>query len=317
MNSNAPLHVVFGCNGPVGVELMYQLAAAGVQVRGISRSGRAEAPAGATILAGDAANADEARRLAAGASVVYSCIGVDYTRWHELWPPIVEGLIGAAASAGARLVFTDNLYSYGPHDGPLTEDVPLTTVGRKPALRARLTARLLEADAAGRPRVSLVRASDFYGPRTRNSMLGERVFARVLAGKTPQLVGDIDQPHSLAYVPDVARALTVIAGAEDATGILHVPHAAPRTLREVTARVCELAGVPVRVQAIPVWMLRALAPFNPLMRELNDIRFIWDRPYVVDDAKFRRRFGIEPTPLDVGLRATLDWYRTASQARRI
>ena len=80
------LHVVVGCNGPVGIELVRQLRQAGHEVRGSCRSGRAQLAQGATIAGGDISSADDARRICDGAHVVYSCVGVDYTRWPELWP---------------------------------------------------------------------------------------------------------------------------------------------------------------------------------------------------------------------------------------
>jgi nucleoside-diphosphate-sugar epimerase len=128
------IHVVIGCNGPVGTELMHQLSAQGKKVRGVCRSGKSkEAPEGAEIIAGDIAVSEQTAPLCRGAGVVYSCVGVDYSEWMEQWPWIVNGLIDAAGTSGAKLIFADNLYSYGPHDGPLTEDLPLTRYGRKPA----------------------------------------------------------------------------------------------------------------------------------------------------------------------------------------
>jgi nucleoside-diphosphate-sugar epimerase len=308
------LHVVFGCNGPVGTELVHRLHAAGERVRGVSRSGRATAPAGVEIVAGDASDRVAARRACQGAAIVHCCVGVDYTRWAELWPPIIDGLLDGAASAGARLVFADNLYSYGPHDGPLTEDLPVTAYGRKPALRARMTEQLLAADRAGRVRVALVRASDFYGPRALNSMLGERVFPNALAGTPALLMGDVDQPHTYSYVPDVARALATVAAADDAFGqIWHVPSAPARTTREVVASIYRLAGREPRLRAIPFWLQRALGAFVPVVRELAEMKFIWDRPYVVDHSKFAARFWDDYTPLADGLATTLDWYRSAAR----
>ena len=313
--SQSATNVVFGCNGPVGAELMHQLAALGGKVRGVCRSGRAEAPEGVEVVAGDASDAAEVARLAAGAATVYCCIGVDYARY-ELWPPIVEGLIGGCGRAGVPLVFADNLYCYGPVDGPLREDLPMTTFGRKPSLRARIAERLLAAHAAGTARVAIARASDFYGPRVLVSALGERVFPAVLAGRAAQVLGDPSRPHAYTYVPDFARALITLAGHADAFGqAWHVPNAAARPTREVVEAVFRLAGTRPRLSALPPWLVGALRPFVPVMGELAEMMFQWRRPYLVDHSKYASRFGDHATPLEQGLAATLDWYRRHTMTR--
>lgn len=315
MGEGSRLHLVVGCNGPLGVEIMERVVARGERARGLCRSGRAAAPPGVEVLAVDAADRAAMGRAAAGAHVIHACVGVDYPRWRELWPPIVEGLLAAAAASGAALVFGDNLYAYGPQEVPLREDLPGTTFGVKPALRARLTERMLAAHARGEARVALVRASDFYGPRVRLSWLGERVFARLLAGRPASLVGEADQPHAFTYLPDFGTAMLAVADAPDAFGeIWHVPNAPALTLREAVTRVAALAGTAPRVQVLPWPLLRLLGLVVPVFRELAEMRFQWDRPYLVDHGKFAARFGDLATPLDEGLAATLAWYR--EEARR-
>lgn len=311
-------HVVFGANGAVGTALMGRLVARGDQVIGVCRSGRGDAPPGTRLVAADVADAGAAIEAARGATTLYSCVGVDYTRWPQLWPRIVDGLLAAAEHTGAPLVFADNLYSYGPQNQPLVETLPGTSHGVKPALRARLSARLLEAHAAGRARVALVRASDFYGPGALNAVLGARVFGRALAGKPARVLGDPDCPHTLSYVPDVARALETVAhGGPDGFGeIWHVPSAPALPVRTVVETVYRLAGRPPQLQAMPDWMLRAVALVSPLMRELQEMHFLWDRPYLVDHTKFAARFWSDYTPMDEGLRTTLEWFRMRTGATR-
>jgi nucleoside-diphosphate-sugar epimerase len=289
---------------------MRRLATRGVRVRGVCRSGNTEAPEGTELAAGDIAKTGRAEELCHGAEVVYGCVGVDYTRWPELWPPIVDGLLAGAAAAGARLVFADNLYSYGPHDAPLTEDLLLTEYGKKPALRARMTERFLQADSDGRVPVALVRASDFYGPRALNSLLGERVFPMAPTGKKAQLIGDIDQPHTYTYVGDFARALVSVAEDPEAMGqIWHVPSSPARSTREVVEMIYDLAGSEAQSSVLPEGMLTIIGLFSPMMRQLKEMRFTRDRPYIVDHTKFAARFWDDWTPLEDGLRATLEWYQ--------
>lgn len=287
--------VVFGANGPVGSAVARTLLAKGRTVRCVSRRGRG--PEGAELVAGDAR---EAKRYCEDADVVYCCVGTLYPDWLAFWPPVVDGL----AELGDRLVFADNLYGYGPQDEALAEDTPPNPVGRKPTMRAGHWRQLLSAGAA------LVRGSDFYGPGVRNAMLGDRVFPRALAGKAAQLVGDIDQPHAYTYVPDFARAMITIAEADGTRGqAWHVPNAPAQTTRAIVTKIFELAGRKPAFQVMPDWLVTALAWFSPLFREFKEMRFQWDRPYLVDHGKFATRFWSDATPLDEGLAATLDSFR--------
>lgn len=303
------MHVVIGCNGPVGRTLMQHLAEAGTPVRGVCRSAMHDAPEGTAVVPGDARDAEDVARLTRDAEVAYACIGLPYPAWQSQWPPIIDALVEGLSRSGASLVFVDNLYCYGPQRKPLTEDMDYTGFGSKPALRARVARRLLEAHDAGRFRVALVRASDFYGPLVRNAVLGERVFPNLLQRRPAQLIGNIDQPHSFTFVPDLVRAVTNLAADERAWGeAWHVPNAPALTPRQVVTEAGRLAGQEVKIRSLPFWMITALSPFSPLMRELREMKFQWDRPYVVGHMKYVRTFGDHSTPLADGLRATLDWY---------
>jgi nucleoside-diphosphate-sugar epimerase len=291
---------------------MDRLAAAGHEVVGVCRSGHSEAPDGVRIEAGDVSDPPTSRRLAEGAAVVYGCIGMPYPDWMVGWLPVVDGLVGAAETSGARLVFADNLYCYGPQQRPLAEETPLTRYGRKPALRAAMARIMLEAHRVGRAQVALARASDFYGPRVTNSALGERVFAKILAGKAAQVLGDPDQPHAYTYVGDFADALVLLGEAEDADygQAWHVPNAPTESTRQIVQRVGRLVGIDEpRTQTMPKLMLNVVALFSPLMRELKEMMYQWEHPYQVDHSKFAARFRFEPTSFDEGLEATLEWYR--------
>jgi nucleoside-diphosphate-sugar epimerase len=290
----------------LGFELMAALQARGERVRGVCRSGRAEAPRGVQIVRGDASNARAVAELCDDAAVAYSAIGVEFTRWVQDWPPILASLVAGLAKTGTKLAFADNLYAYGPPSRPLDESTPYTDFGKKPALRARL-ARTLES--SGIP-VVIARASDFYGPRVRNSLLGERVFGRAIAGKPVELLGGLDQPHSFTYITDFAQALVTLAADETAYGqSWHVPTAAAETPRAIVARIEQKLKRPLGIRTLGSLKLQALGLVSPTLRELRELSYEWERPFIIDDAKFRTRYFGEPTSLEQGLATTLAWYR--------
>src|SRR5215211_1541703 len=154
MTDNGELHVVFG-TGAVGMSVMDALVGRDKRVRMVNRSGRASVPDGVEVVGGDATDEAFAREASEGASVVYFALNPPYDKWPELFPPLQEGVLEGAASAGAKLVAMENLYMYGPTGGrPLTEDLPYAPGTRKGEVRARMSRELFAAHDAGKVRVT-------------------------------------------------------------------------------------------------------------------------------------------------------------------
>ena len=117
---------------------------------------------------------------------------------------------------------------------PMRENTSLNPTGHKGAVRAEMATSLTEAHAAGRLRAALVRASDFYGPHVRDSAFGDRVVTRVIAGKKVSMLGSLDVPHSVSYMPDVAATIAAVITTPAAAGRTWlVPNSAAVTQRQV------------------------------------------------------------------------------------
>ena len=227
--------------------------------------------------------------------------------WRAELPRAERAVLEAAGRAGAVVVFPESLYSYGPVDGPMTEDTPRTATGGKLGVRTEL---LAQREASPTPTVS-VAASDFYGPRVRNAHAGERLVPTVLAGRTMRVLGSLDQPHSFTYVPDLAAAMIVAAAREDLwNSFLHAPTAPALTQRRLVELVAAAAGVPVpRMSALPAPALRAMGLASRQMRELAETSYMFTRPFELDSTASEQRLGIEPTPVETGMKQTVVWWR--------
>jgi nucleoside-diphosphate-sugar epimerase len=306
------LHVVAGL-GAVGRAVVGELAARGLPVRAVARHRVAELPPEVDVIEADLADAPSARRALAGAAVVYHAASAPYDRWPALLPPLMLGVLEGAAATGARVVYADNLYAYGPVAGPLTEDLPYRASGRNGRVRAALAEELMTADAAGRVRATIGRASDYYGPWGRQSTAGERLFVPALAGKPAQVLGDPDQPHTFTYLADFARALVTLGASERAFGeVWHVPSAETLTTREFVSLVYETAGHPMKLRVLPPTLLAALGLVSPMLRAVREQQYQRVGPWVVDHTKFERAFGASVTPHRDAIRATLGWYATST-----
>jgi nucleoside-diphosphate-sugar epimerase len=309
------LHVVFG-TGQVGNALAAHLAGLGLAVRAVSRHRPPGLAGGIDWRAADAADPDAAIDAAKGAAVVYQCLNAPYTQWPERFPPLQRGVLAAAERAGALLVTLENLYAYGPAGGtPMTENLPLAATTTKGRTRAAMTRELLAAADAGRVRIAIGRASDFFGPGITESTLGERVFARALAGKSADFIGNPGLPHTYSYVPDIAAGLATLGTDERAAGhIWHLPGPPTVTTRELLDLVAAEAGHPVGVRSLPRLAVRALGIVSPLMRELAEMTYEFDEPFILDTTRYQSTFGPAGTPLASAIAATVAWYR--SQASR-
>ncbi len=304
------VHVIVGA-GPVGSATARLLAAQGHSVRLLSRSGTGPGDAGIEKVRVDASDAGALLRAADGAEVLYNCVNPPYHRWPADWPPIAASLLAVAEASRAVLVTVSNLYGYGPVDHAMVETDPLAATSVKGRVRARMWDDALTAHSAGRIRATELRSSDFFGPGVTESVLGERVVPALLAGKGVSVLGDPDAAHSWTYVPDVARTLATLGADERAWGkAWHTPSNPPLSQRAIIAALCRAAGVPpVKVGVVPSIALLAVGLFQPVVRELREIRYQLDRPFILDSSAVTRTFGIDPTPLDEALAATVDWYR--------
>lgn len=292
------LHVIVGA-GPVGRETAQVLASQGAEVVLASRSGAGSPISGVRRTAVAATDAEALAGLSWGAVALYNCLNpTRYDKWAAEWPPMASALLVAAERTGATLVTAGNLYPYGPVDGPMIEGMPDLAEGPKGSLRATMWQDALAAHRAGRIRAVEVRGSDYMGPGVGANAHIPRVVAGALAGKAVRVFGSPDQPHSWTDVRDMGRALACVATEERAWGrIWHAPTDAPRTQREAIDDVCRAAGKPpVAVRPFPRMMRTVGGWFSPILRELEETAYQFERPFIMDSSAITRELGLEPTP---------------------
>lgn len=314
MSGDGELHVVFG-SGPVGRAVVGELVGRGVRVRVVNRSGEVGGlPGGVEVVGGDAANRGFAREAAAGAGVVYSCVGVAYERFVEEFPRLQAGVLEGAAGVGARLVALDDCTLYGPAGGkPLTEGRPYLATTARGRVRGRMAEELLRAHEKGRLEVAIGRAADLFGPGVGEAVMGARVFRPALEGEAAPVLGDPDALHTYAWVPDLARALVMLGQRDEAPGrAWHLPAPETVTTRQFVERVFRECGHEPEIRVVPKLMVRFLSWFKPAMKEPLDHWYLYQEPVVVDHSDFDETFGHHATPLETAIRQTVHAYREAT-----
>ena len=310
MTTSNHLHVVFG-TGAIGMTLIEELHASGNQVRAVNSRGSANVPAGVEVVGGNAASTDFTKAASKGATVVYFLLNPPYTKWPELFPQLQAAVIDGAASAGAKLVAMENLYMYAPtHGEPLTEDLPHDATTRKGSVRAQMAKDLMAAHESGKVRVAAARPSDYFGPRGLLSAMGERVFYPALAGKKAQVMGDPNLLHTYSYLPDIAKSLAILGGSPEADGkAWHLPNAPAVSTTQFIEMVYSAAGSDLGIQAMPRFLVTLLSLFNGDVRELKEMLYEYEEPFVVDDSRFTKTFDQVATPLPEAIDATVAWFK--------
>ena len=308
--NNTELHVVFG-TGPLGRAVIRELVAQGKRVRVVNRSGKmSDTPTGVEIVAGDATDPANVRKLSKDATVVYHCAQPGYTHWPKDFPPITNGIIEGLSGTETKLVFGDNLYMYGPVNGPITENLPYRATGHKGRTRTLMANAVLEAHRSGRIRATIGRGSNFYGPYVTDSTVGEIVFGAALAGKAVTALGNPDLPHTYTFIDDFGKALVTLGAHDEALGqAWHVPNIGTTTTRTFIGLVSQEISKPVKISKVARPMVMLAGLFNANIRETQEMLYEFEEPYIVDSSKFEKAFGKHATPYEEGIRKTIAWYQ--------
>ena len=317
--SPQPLHVVFGA-GQIGPRLVRRLLEHGCAVR-VVRRGDTAPPAGAELVRGDATDAKFAAEATRGAAAIYHVMNpAEYSvrAWDEQLPRFMNAMVEAAARSKARLVVLDNLYALGRAGGtPITEATPEAPVSRKGEIRLRVANQLWDAHRRGDVRAICGRASDFYGPGGVGTHFAEFLWTRVFAGKSAQMLVCPEHPHTYHFTEDVAAGLAALGHApDDAFGRWWALPCAPAvSTREMIAAMGRALGRDIPVETMPALMRHVAGVFMPVLREIGEMLYQWEQPFVVDDSAFRARFHLTGTPIDAGAKATVEWAKAVYGAK--
>jgi len=304
------LQTIFGAGGAVANQLLPILLKNQEKVRVVSRT--AKPIDGVEVVAADATNYLQTLQAIKGSSVVYLLIGLPYDIrvWQVQWPVIMTNVINACKETGAKLIFFDNVYMYGKVDGWMTEETPFNPCSKKGEVRAAIANQLLQETKAGNLQAMIARCADFYGPiGFKTSVPNLLVIQNLLKGKKAQWLANADQPHSITYVPDAAKALYLLANRPDAFAqTWHLPTAADLlTGRQFVQQAAAALQKPDGVSTIPGWMLGLAGLFNRAMKELKEMNYQNEYPYLFGSDKFNKAFGFTPTSYAQGIKETVQW----------
>ncbi len=288
---------LLGATGAIGENIAAELRKRGEGYRAVGRDRASlERTFGSDPLAEIAVwNPDDASSVRAalrGADAVVYLVGVPYNHF-ELHPVLMRQTLDAAiAESVGQMLLVGTVYPYGrAQQTPAREDHPHEPHTFKGKMRKQQEDLLLEADAAGKIRGTVLRLPDFYGPRVKNSFL-DGVFNAGAKGGTANLIAPIDRPHQFVYVPDVGPVVLDLLRHPEAHGRWwHLAGDGTASMQEIVAMVGQLAGKPIKTRAAGLGMLRVIGLFQPIMRELVEMNYLLTDPFIMDDTRFARSAG--------------------------
>jgi nucleoside-diphosphate-sugar epimerase len=303
------LHVIFG-TGPLGKWTGRELLKMGKRVRLINRSGKTDRlPEGAEIVAGDAYDVNKNIELTTGAAAIYQCAQPLYYEWVEKFPRFQSAIMQVAETNKSKFIVADNLYMYGDaHGAPIREDSPYQAHTKKGKVRGEMANAVMEAHRNGKIRTAIGRASNFFGPD--DHAVTDIAIRPALLGKSINLLGRLDQPHTFSYAPDFGKLLATLGTREDALGqIWFTPSPAPITQNEFVKIMEAELGKPVKVLAAGTALMSFLGLFNPIMRETVEMMYEWTQPFIMDSTKAEKAFGWKGTSLQQAMQETISWLK--------
>lgn len=304
--SNQYMQTIIGSGGAIGIPLAQELAVYTKDIRLVSRNPK-KVHETDQLYPCDLTDFSAIDGAIAGSRIVYVTVGFEYklSVWQNTWPPFMRAVIDACKKYQAKLVFFDNVYSYDAGAvGFFTEESPLNPSTQKGKVRKQLVDMIMHEIQSGALTAMIVRAADFYGPGVQTSALIEMAAKPMKAGKTANAMGDPDKIHTFTYTPDAGKATAILGNTPDAYNqVWHVPTTKEKlTTRQWMEMTAKELGVQPKIRKVPMWMLKMMGWFVPVMREFPEMMYQFDNDYIFDSSKFEKRFGLAATKPEDGVR---------------
>lgn len=303
------MQTILGAGGAIGRELAKSLREHTDQIRLVSRNPR-KVNETDTLLAADLSVKEQVDHAVEGSDICYLTLGYDYDTklWQEKWPPLIRNVIDACVAHGSKLVFFDNVYAIGGDNVKrITESSPISPVSKKGEVRADVDRQVLERVERGDLTAIIARAPDFISPFKDRSLLMHLIYDNLATGKKAQWFCNADVPHSTGFAPDLAKGTALLGNTPDAYNQIWNLPVDPEALtgREWVRLFARELNATDGVQVLPGFGMRALGLFVPILREMYEMRYQYDREYTFDSSKFRQAFGVTPTTNADAVRQTV------------
>ena len=286
------MQTILGATGTIGTELAKELAKYTNEIRLVSRNPK-KVNEKDMLMVADLTIDNDVEKAIEGSEIVYLTVGFEYSlkTWSRIWPPLMENVIKACKKYNSKLVFFDNVYMYDRNFlSNMTEETPVRPTSKKGEIRAKIAQRIIEEIAKGNLTALIARSADFFGET--NSVLIETVYNNLKKGKKANWLGDANKVHNFTYFADAAKGTAILGNTPSAYNqIWHLPTDNTRiTGKQWIELFADKLNVKPKFMVVPVWMTGVLGIFIPMMRELKEMMYQYDRDYFFNSSKFEKTF---------------------------
>jgi len=305
------MQTILGSGGAIGIDLAKALTTYTNDIKLVSRNPK-KVNETDSLQSADFTDSSQLFKAIEGSEICYVTVGFDYNVkvWREKWPPFMKNVVDACIQNNTKLVFFDNVYALGEDAvNHITEESPINPSSKKGEVRAAIDRMIMEQVEKGKLQAIIARAPDFFGPvKKQNSMLMNLVYDNMVKGKTAKWVCNADVVHTMGYTPDLAKATAILGNTPDAYNqIWNLPvDMNSLTGRQWVKLFADELKASEKVQVLPIWSLHLLGVFVPILKEMAEMMYQFDRPYNFDSSKFINRFKFSPTSNKEAVRQTIE-----------
>jgi len=286
------MQTILGSSGPIGRELALALGSYTDNIRLVSRNPKKVNPTD-KLLSADLTQPGAVDKAMEGSAIVYLTIGFEYDLkvWKRTWPVLMENVVEACKKYNSKLVFFDNVYMYdADYLANMTEETPIRPISKKGEIRAAIAERVLAETREGNLNALIARSADFLGPT--NSVLIETVYNNLKKGKKANWFADANKVHNFTFYKDAARGTAMLGNTPEAYNqVWHLPtDQTALTGKQWVEIFAQQMNVKPRLMVVPVWLAGVMGLFVPILRELKEMMYQYDRDYFFNSSKFDKKF---------------------------
>ena len=302
---------ILGAGGPIGIELAKALTAYTTDIRLVSRNPK-KVNQTDTLFPADLTKKEEVLKAVEGSHITYVAIGFAYnTRtWKENWVPFIQNVVDACIKHNSKLVFFDNVYAIGGNNvNHITENSPISPTSKKGEIRAEVDRIILKNMESNNLQAIIARSPDFFGGTARQtSVIMNLVYDNLIKDKKAQWFCNAKLVHTMGYVPELAKGTAMLGNTPEAYNqIWNLPTDANRITGEEWINLfAKELGKDNKFTVLPNWMVKGFGLIVPVMKELAEMNYQYDREYFFDSSKFNNYFKFTPIPHSVAVKQAIE-----------
>ena len=303
------MQTILGAGGAIGIELAKVLPIYTNDIRLVNRNPKKVNPTD-NLFPADLSNKDQVFKAVEGSEIVYLVVGLAYNTkiWQQRWTPLIKNIIDACLLHKAKLVFFDNVYAIGGNNvNHITETSLISPTSKKGEVRAEVDRLIINGIEKRNLDAIIARSADFFSSVKGNSVLMNLVYDNLAKGKKAQWFCNAKVVHSNSYTPDLAKGTAMLGNTKDAFNqTWNLPTDAQKITGEQWIDIfAKEMNASNKYKVLPSWGMQALGLFVPIMKELYEMRYQYDKDYFFDSSKFNKHFNFTPTTNEMAVKQTI------------